>query len=215
MTRSLPALTPLALLLAPVLGLLGGCANTDHVTMADPAAATAPAPTPPPRTMEWNTFERATRSDVWIGGQPSEQALDDFAAHHGATVINLRTDGEMEPLPGYADAVRARGMNYVHVPVSGATLDAERYQLVSDAIDSASGPVLLHCASGGRATYMWGMRLIDDGRSTPQTAIEWCHARRGSAWETGDKALMTFGQPETPDAADDGANNETDANEDS
>ncbi|GHF20730.1 hypothetical protein GCM10017044_14550 [Kordiimonas sediminis] len=99
----------------------------------------------------------------YISGQPSEDALRGMAEAGVTTVINLRTKDEMKAL-GYDEGtlVQELGMNYVHIPLGG---DAHPYSPAAldamlDAMKKVEGKVLLHCASGRRASHMWGAYLV-------------------------------------------------------
>ena len=94
-----------------------------------------------------------------MGGQPSEAALDRFAAESGGRglVVNLRTDEEMAFLPYYQRSVAAHGLGLVHIPIKGSELDRPEVEAYAQVIAEHDGPVLLHCASGGRASYIWVM----------------------------------------------------------
>lgn len=166
-----------------------GCGSGPRATRAVRSSSSGPAAV----VYDWDAFSMATRSDVWLGGQPSDEALDAFAERaRGAMVINLRSNEEMAAQPGYAEKVAERGLRYVHVPVTGETLNRGKFEQVEAAIASADGPVMLHCGSGSRVTYLWGMHLIENRGLTVEEARSWCHARRGEPWEVGDAALAVF-----------------------
>ncbi|WP_299322681.1 protein tyrosine phosphatase family protein [Parasphingopyxis sp.] len=113
--------------------------------------------------------------DLYIASQPDEAGLARMAAAGVTTVINLRTPGEMERLSfDQAAAVERLGMRYVHVPQGGSDYPAtpEALAEVAAAIDEADGaPVLLHCASSGRASHMFAAWLYRDGGVSLNEAI--------------------------------------------
>ena len=110
-------------------------------------------------TTSVDTARRSGR--IYISEQPSPEALREFAAMGGATVINLRRDEEMDKYVGYREDRMARnlGLGYVHVPMGASTLTREQAARVSDAIESTQGPILMHCASGTRAAGMLATHL--------------------------------------------------------
>ncbi len=110
-----------------------------------------------------------------MGGQPSEAALDRFAAESGGRglVVNLRTDEEMAFLPYYQRSVVAHGLGLVHIPIKGSELDRPEVEAYAQVMAEHDGPVLLHCASGGRASYIW---VMDKMRAEGWSADE------ASAW---------------------------------
>lgn len=98
------------------------------------------------------------------------------------TVINMRSASEMAELAagdeekaGFdeAAAVAAMGMDYVHIPLGRedgyepADVDA-----FAAAIESAQGPVLLHCLSGARARVMWQAYLVRERGYRLDEAVE-------------------------------------------
>ncbi len=181
-------------LAAAGLSLLAGCASQQAST--PPPSSAAKADAPPPR-YGWETFRESSDPSVILAGMPSDEALDIFAARGGTTVINLRTDKEMAAFPGYAESIEARGLKYVHVPTSGSTMGAATYAPVAEALDATDSPVLLHCASGGRATYTYAMRRIDREGLSAQDAGAWCTQRRGKQWDKGNELLAEFAKIQT------------------
>ncbi len=153
----------------------------------------AAVPQPPP-IMEWDTFAQATLPDVWLGGQPSDGALSAFVEKGGTTVINLRTDGEMEFYPYYQRALAARGLKYIRIPTNGRDLDASKYAALAEALKGHEGAVMLHCRSGKRATYLWAMRRIAEEGLSPEQAVKWCDERIGKPWAEGAEILHKFAE---------------------
>lgn len=116
---------------------------------------------------------------LYVSGQPTRDALERMADEGVATVINMRTDAEMKRDVKFdeARAVERLGMAYVELPLGGkdhpaspATVDA-----FAEAIGSARGKTLLHCASGGRCAELWAAYLVRQKGYTPDEAIK--HAR--------------------------------------
>lgn len=175
-----PPITPIAAVLA-LLALLAGCVGPQPVAERPP----------PPRLMEWEEFKPAP-GEIWIGGQPTDRALDEFAGRGGALVINLRTDNEIAYLPYYDHAITARGMKLVWIPTPGDGINAATQQALSHALAGHQGPVLLHCASGGRATYALALHRIATEGLTPEQAIAWAEAERGSPSERGEAQIRAF-----------------------
>ena len=102
--------------------------------------------------------------DRWrIAGQPVQADLDRIARSGTTTVINLRTQGEIDRLDFDPEAeAEARGMRYVHIPMGGDDgYTTEHVNALATAMQDADGPVLLHCASGGRARLLWAAYQIE------------------------------------------------------
>lgn len=104
---------------------------------------------------------------VWLAGQPTRASLVALQERGLTTIVNLRTPREM------ADTTRVRydeaafadslGLTYVRIPLGG-----NDFPYTPAAVDSFAavmarhpGPLLLHCTSGGRATYLWVAYLVD------------------------------------------------------
>jgi uncharacterized protein (TIGR01244 family) len=106
---------------------------------------------------------------VFIGGQPSEGALEQLRALGVTTVVNLRIPAEMSnwrqvPFDEASYAARL-GMEYVRIPIGGreypfSPQDVER---LAQVLERGHGPVLLHCRTGDRASYLWTAYLIRYG----------------------------------------------------
>jgi uncharacterized protein (TIGR01244 family) len=97
---------------------------------------------------------------VLSGGQPTQDQIASAGAAGYKSVINLRAETE----PGFdwePAAVRAAGMDYVSIPVSGSSdLTKDNVARFDAALKAATakGPVLLHCASGNRIGALLALR---------------------------------------------------------
>jgi uncharacterized protein (TIGR01244 family) len=103
---------------------------------------------------------------VYIGGQPKEEALRALPARDVTAVINLRTAKEMGDTSKVAfdeaALVDSLGMDYIEIPLGGKDnpYTPEAVDSFAEALDQHEGPVLLHCASGVRASHMWAAYLV-------------------------------------------------------
>jgi uncharacterized protein (TIGR01244 family) len=109
----------------------------------------------------------ARDGDVYIAGQPEPADLDAWAALGVKRVVNLRSRAENAELPFDPPAeMKARGMDYVEVPMGGADgVSPKIREAVSKALESAPGPVVLHCRTGPRAVYAYAAHLIANGEA--------------------------------------------------
>ena len=103
--------------------------------------------------------------DVFISGQPTEQALRDLRAQGVTTVVNLRTPEEMSKRVSFDEAalVKNLGMEYVYVPVRGNAefpYSPAAVKSFATAMTGAKGKVLLHCTIAWRASHLWAAYLI-------------------------------------------------------
>lgn len=134
---------------------------------------------------------------VYIGGQPTEKSLASLSELGVKTVVNVRTPREMSdrtqvPFDEAAEAARL-GMEYVTIPIGGAEYPyapptVERFAQV---LERQPGPVLLHCRTGGRASYLWTAYLVRYGGSSLDAAVA-----RGKTIGIGPDPLeLLLGQP--------------------
>lgn len=108
---------------------------------------------------------------ISAGGQPTEEDIAALKAAGVRKIINLRRPGEQnQPLDPDAEgaAVRAAGMEYLHVPVDPKNLQPSSAAAVTKAIEEAGGPVYVHCAAGGRAVTH---ALLADGKGKSADAV--------------------------------------------
>lgn len=86
---------------------------------------------------------------------PGQRELDALRQEGVRAVIDLRTHDEAagDPAPPSVEAtrVRARGMDYIHVPVSNESVDKTDLDRVGEALIHAPKPLLIHDSSGNRA----------------------------------------------------------------
>jgi len=96
---------------------------------------------------------------VYFSGQPSPEDIAHFKELGISTVINLRTEREVEGL-GFDEGalVRDAGMRYVHAPMGGALPTGEAWERIQAELDAAdAGPVVLHCGSSNRVGAVWAL----------------------------------------------------------
>ena len=106
---------------------------------------------------------------VYIGGQPGERSLASLAGLGVKTVVNVRTPGEMAdkaqiPFDEAAEVARL-GMEYVTIPIGGPEYpySPEVVDRFAQVLERRPGPVLLHCRTGGRVSYLWAAYLVRYG----------------------------------------------------
>ena len=103
-------------------------------------------------------------------------------------VVDLRTAAE--GISEEAEVLREGAYEYHHLPVSGATIDADQVAALSNiAADSAGKTVIVHCRSANRAAMLWGAHLLNHGQTLEQTLSAVGPALTGRANK---KALRTF-----------------------
>lgn len=98
----------------------------------------------------------------------SQPAPEDFAILHEQegvrTVINLRPESEIKDFDE-AEHVTIAGMDYVNLPISGASdLTPAVFEQGREIFRTAKRPMLVHCASGNRVAALWlPYRVLDQG----------------------------------------------------
>jgi protein tyrosine phosphatase (PTP) superfamily phosphohydrolase (DUF442 family) len=122
----------------------------------------------PEAVEDFEGVERTLYRDgrVYMGGQPSEDALGQFKELGVTVVVNLRTPGEMEDrerVPFDEEAVvEGFDLEYIWIPLGGddhpyTPAAVDRFAKV---MREHQGPVLVHCTMGWRAAYLWVAYLI-------------------------------------------------------
>ncbi|MCA9530515.1 MAG: hypothetical protein KC543_10290 [Myxococcales bacterium] len=148
----------LALTMLCVAAIAAGCASTQP-------QATGGSTTPlEPRATVPIPNARQVDPNLLVGGQPSAAALRTAAAAGYTTDISLRTAGEPGSENEPAEA-RSAGLRFVSIPVAGADdLTVANAKALGAAMASSEGKVLLHCASGNRASALLGLKaFVVDG----------------------------------------------------
>jgi uncharacterized protein (TIGR01244 family) len=112
-----------------------------------------------------STFAQV-ETTIACGGATKPEAIREVAKMGFRSVINLRLASEQGALvEEEGAAVKAAGMNYVHLPFDAQNPDAH---LIDNFIAAVTAPVnqpaYVHCAAGGRAASLWMVkRVLADG----------------------------------------------------
>lgn len=122
--------------------------------------------------------------EVFISGQPTERTLRDLADDGVMTVVSCRTGLEMNGVsfdePALVDEL---GLRYAHIPMGGHDgYTPAQVEAFARVLESADGPVYLHCASGGRARSLWLAYLVEHRNVSPDEA--WARVKNigGEPW---------------------------------
>jgi uncharacterized protein (TIGR01244 family) len=159
--------------------LLAGCAvKAERAAENSPAVEADRGQLPQPvagvEGMEKGLFRDGR---VYIGGQPTEKSLAGLSELGVKTVVNVRTPREMaDPaqvrFDEAAEAARL-GMEYVAIPLGGAEYPyaPQAVERFAQVLERQPGPVLLHCRTGGRASYLWTAYLVRYGGLSLDAAL--------------------------------------------
>ncbi|MBX3379603.1 MAG: dual specificity protein phosphatase family protein [Phycisphaeraceae bacterium] len=167
--------------------ILGACATTGRIAHTPESVATAglnTAPIEQPVKMdadaEGYTANAFRVGPVIVAGQPTEATLQRLAKDGCTLVVNIRTPEEMndrQRVPfDEAETLKRLNIEYVFIPLGGPNRE---FAYTTDATDKfaaalarhQSGPVLLHCQVGYRATHLWAAYLVRTRGMTPDEAI--------------------------------------------
>ena len=102
---------------------------------------------------------RHVTDELSVAPQISVADVAQAKAQGFAAIVCNRPDGEEPGQPSaaeIADAARAAGLAYTHIPVRGAPGPAE-VEAMRQAVDDAEGPVLAYCRSGTRSITTWSI----------------------------------------------------------
>jgi len=108
-------------------------------------------------------------------GQPDEAAFGVFAKQGYTTVIDLRTEGEDRGIDE-PEVVEGLGMEYISLPIGRDDINLENAQFLDRLLESADGPVLVHCGSGNRVGALLALRESLNG-ADDEAALE--YGRKG------------------------------------
>jgi uncharacterized protein (TIGR01244 family) len=93
-----------------------------------------------------------------VAPQPKLEDFQEFKRQGFTTIVNNRPDGEDSTQPGSAaeaEAARAAGLGYVHIPVTVTGMTEQDARLLKETVEQAPGPLVAHCRSGVRSLYLW------------------------------------------------------------
>ena len=116
---------------------------------------------------------KTTGQQIYFGGQPAPEDFAIFQEKGVKTVINLRSQEEVDELTfSEKEIVEGLGMRYVHVPVNSDQLGDDRLRPIVAAIAGAGdGQMLIHCASGNRVGFAWSLFRGTEGGEDVAAAI--------------------------------------------
>ncbi|HQW82430.1 MAG: dual specificity protein phosphatase family protein [Rhodanobacteraceae bacterium] len=138
-------------LLLAAIAALGACAATGTKPAEVPAAAATSA------LDGLQAYDR-----VFVAGQPTSADLALLKDRGITSVLNLRAPAEMAGI-GFDEAAElaALGIDYQSHPVAGGkAFTAELLAAFAEQVAASDGKVLLHCASGARASLVYAAYAV-------------------------------------------------------
>jgi uncharacterized protein (TIGR01244 family) len=108
-----------------------------------------------------STFAQV-ETTIACGGSTRPEAIREIGKMGFKSVINLRESSEKGALvEEEGAAVKAAGMNYVHLPFNLQSPDTHLIDNFIKAVTlPANEPAYVHCAAGGRAASLWMIKRV-------------------------------------------------------
>jgi uncharacterized protein (TIGR01244 family) len=108
-----------------------------------------------------STFAQV-ETTIACGGSTKPEAIREIGKMGFKSVINLRLASEEGALvEEEGAAVKAAGMNYVHLPFDLQTPDPKLIDnFIAAVTRPANTPAYVHCAAGGRAAALWMVKRV-------------------------------------------------------
>ena len=104
---------------------------------------------------------------VYTSGQPTQAQLQGLAKSGVKRIINLRPPGESDL--DEKTIVEALGMEYVNIPVAGASgVTPANAKQLEKLLQDSSKPTLVHCASSNRVGALVALAAGKDATSSEQ-----------------------------------------------
>jgi len=130
--------------------------------------------------------------ELWTGGQLSVRDLDRLGALGITTAIDLRGRGEPQPFHP-PTAFTDKGIHYLQIPIeSGGDLSRENAAKLAEAIEAASGSVVVYCASGNRVGALFACHAKWYAAHTLEEAVAYGNARGLRQMEPMVRQLLTL-----------------------
>lgn len=113
---------------------------------------------------------------LYVAGQISADDIVALAEAGVKTIINNRPDNEE---PGQLSQQKANevatqhGINYIYLPMAnGQPMSPSLIDDFKSILDNTKEPVLAHCRSGMRSTFIWALGQVASGAMSVDEVIE-------------------------------------------
>jgi uncharacterized protein (TIGR01244 family) len=143
----------------------GRPARAGHQAATSPAQQATGAPQEPERLDGALNYSRVDAT-VACGGATAPEAFAQLAAWGFRSVINLRQATEKGAnVEAEAEAVRAAGLVYLHIPIDSENPSPEAVDRFLEAVAKPEHhPVYIHCGTANRVGAVWLIkRVLQDG----------------------------------------------------
>lgn len=113
--------------------------------------------------------------NLYVAGQITAQDIPAIAEAGIKTIINNRPDNEEGQQPSHneiKELAESHQINYHYLPMhNGQPLPATIVSDFKTVLDNTNEPVLAHCRSGMRSSFIWALGQIPAGHITVDEAI--------------------------------------------
>jgi len=113
--------------------------------------------------------------NIYIGPQPQLADFETLKSAGFTKVINMRNPDEMDKLNFYEDyLLKKANIEYHLIPIGGEEFKYTPAKLeeFAQSLESSQGKILLHCASGHRASQLWAAYQVKYKGKSPDEALE-------------------------------------------
>jgi len=153
------------------------------------AASPQAAPPQPPAKDAVAGVRNFTKVDstVACGGALSPEAFEALKQAGYKSIVNLRAASEPgNDVEAAKKAAEAAGLKYFHLPFVPATPDPTMLdEFLKIVVKPENQPMMLHCASGGRASMFWAVkRVMIDGWPVEKAMGEWPDLSKNASQQT-------------------------------
>ena len=115
-------------------------------------------------------------NNIYVAGQITANDFPELAEAGIKVIINNRPDNEE---PGQFSAAQAQelaekhGISYHYLPMAnGQPLPENLVEDFKSIVNATDEPILTHCRSGMRSSFIWALGQIADGKVSVDQAVE-------------------------------------------
>jgi protein tyrosine phosphatase (PTP) superfamily phosphohydrolase (DUF442 family) len=158
----------------------------------EPAPSDAPAP-----AHALHNVQRIGQGLISSAAPEGDAAFDEIAA------LGVRTIISVDGAPPDLERAKARGIRYVHIPVTYAEITPEQRLQLARAVRDLPGPILIHCHHGKhRGPAAAAAVAVALGQATNDEAIDFMKLAGTAPNYEGLYACVAQAAPATPDELD-------------
>ena len=115
-------------------------------------------------------------NNIYVAGQITENDFASLAEAGIKVIINNRPDNEEPnqlPAAKAQELAQEHGIAYHYLPMAnGQPLPENLVEDFKSIVNTIDEPILTHCRSGMRSSFIWALGQIEDGKISVDQAIE-------------------------------------------